>query len=101
MELETVRRLEGLLASLGSPWDTEKWAWLRTLKAELTDFAGELGMRKIRDGSKALASRTERIQKPFTEMQTIRNGFFWCLLVYSAWGARLGGEMWVQFWTQT
>lgn len=76
VEVETVRRLEGSLASLGCPWDTEKWAWLRTLKAELTDSVGELVKKEIRDGSKALASRTKRVQKPFTEKQTIRNKFF-------------------------
>lgn len=32
-----------------------------TLEAELTDFAGELGVREIMGGSKALAPRTERV----------------------------------------
>lgn len=47
-----------------------------TLGAELTDFAGELGVREIMGGSKALAPRTERVQEPFVEMETIRNRFF-------------------------
>ena len=42
----------------------------------------ELGEREITGSSKALALRTEWVQEPFTEMQTIRNGgFFWCFLV--------------------
>ena len=58
----------------------------------------ELGEREITGSSKALALRTEWVQEPFTEMQTIRNGFFFFFLVFFGFvgmcGVRLDGEIW-------